>query len=70
MKKQLSRREEFDILKIVLDKIFLFGFAIMAYGSYVIYNSGGRAGLSVVVVGAGVLLIFTMLLVREYEMIK
>jgi hypothetical protein len=70
MKKQLSRREEFEVLKIVLDKIFLLGFAIMAYGGYLLYNSGGRSGFSVLVVGAAVLLVFTVLLVREYEMIK
>jgi len=70
MKKQLSRMEEFEILKLVLDKILLLGFAIMAYGSYLLYSTGGKSGFPVLIVGAVVLLFFTFLLIKEYEIAK
>ena len=70
MRKRLSRREEFEILKLVLDKILLLGFAIVGYGAFVLYNSGGRQGFFVLITGAVILLIFTLLLIKEYEIKK
>ncbi len=70
MKKRLSRREEFDILKLVLDKILLLGFAIVAFGAWKLYSSEGFQGFYVIIAGSIILLIFSAILIKEYEIKK
>jgi hypothetical protein len=71
MKKRLTREEEFDILKLVLDKFLWLGVLIMGYGFYKLISSVGIAeGLSILVAGAIILVIFMIILVKEYEFIK
>ena len=70
MKKRLSEAQEFDILKLVLDKFLWLGFGIMAYGLYQMYNSTIQVGLSWIIAGAVILLIFTWIIVKEYEIIR
>ena len=70
MKRRLSEQHEFEIMKLVLDKFLLLGFGIMAYGLYQIVNSGLQIGLSWIVAGAIILLIFTWIIVKEYEIIR
>jgi hypothetical protein len=69
-KKRLSRREEFEILKLVLDKILLLGFAIVAYGAWQLYTTSGGQGFYVIIGGALILLIFSAILLKEYEITK
>jgi hypothetical protein len=72
MKKHLTRQEEFDILKIVIDKFLLLGVFLLAYGLYKIIESSSSIGLglSVMLGGVVLLIILTIILVREYEFIK
>jgi hypothetical protein len=72
MKKHLTRQEEFDILKIVLDKFLILGVFLMAYGLYKIMEASGSMiiGLSVMLGGVIMLIIFAGILVKEYEFIK
>ena len=70
MKKRLSRREEFEILRLVLDKILLLGFGIVAFGTWKLYETQGSQGFYVIIAGAIVLLIFSGLLIKEYEIIR
>ncbi len=72
MKKRLTQAEEFEILKLVLDKFLWLGFGIMAYGFYILL-SGNIAlvrGLSFLFGGAILLMLFMFLLIKEYEIIK
>lgn len=70
-KKKLTRQEEFEILKLVLDKFLWVGFAIMLYGLYrTITEASFVTGLWIMVGGAVILLLLMGLLVREYEIIK
>ncbi|NTV24377.1 MAG: hypothetical protein HGA85_08495 [Nanoarchaeota archaeon] len=73
MKKKLTQSEEFEILKLVLDKFLWMGFGIMAYGFYTLmtgqYDSLMR-GASFMFGGAIVLIIFIVLLIKEYEIVK
>lgn len=59
-------------MKLVLDKFLWLGFAIMAFGLYVIVKEAGIVyrGFSFMLVGAVVLLLFMLLIVKEYEVIK
>lgn len=69
-KKKLTRQEEFEILKLVLDKFLWVGFLIMLYGLYrVITTSSFAMGLWIMAGGALILVLLMVLLVREYEII-
>jgi hypothetical protein len=72
MKKHLTRQEEFDILKIVLDKFLLLGVFLLAYGLYQIIESSTSMliGLCVMFGGVILLIILAIILVKEYEFIK
>lgn len=71
MKKRLSEQHEFEIMKMVLDKFLWLGFGIMAYGLYLMFtNSVIQIGLAWIVAGAVILLIFTWIIVKEYEIIR
>jgi len=70
MKRRLSEQQEFDIMKLVLDKFLWLGFGIMAYGLYLMYTSAIPLGLSWMVAGAVILLLFTWIIVKQYEIIR
>lgn len=72
MKKHLTRQEEFDILKIVIDKFLLLGIFLLGYGLFKIIESSQEfaVGLAVIIGGVLLLIILTIILVKEYEFIK
>ena len=70
MKKRLTEDQEFEIMKLVLDKFLWLGFVIMAFGLYTIVAKTFFEGMTWIVVGAIFLLLFTFLIVKEYEVIK
>jgi len=70
MKRRLSEQHEFEIMKMVLDKFLWLGFGIMAYGLYLMYTAELQLGLSWMVAGAVILLLFTWIIVKEYEIIR
>ncbi|MBI2658866.1 hypothetical protein HYX05_02060 [Candidatus Woesearchaeota archaeon] len=70
MKRRLSEQQEFEIMKMVLDKFLWLGFGIMAYGMYVMYTVEVPLGLSWMIAGAVILFIFTWVIVKEYEIIR
>jgi len=72
MKRHLTRQEEFDILKLVLDKFLLLGVFLLALGLYYIIaaTTSMLLGLAVMLGGVVLLIILTVILVREYEFIK
>ncbi|MBN1645977.1 hypothetical protein JW868_02970 [Candidatus Woesearchaeota archaeon] len=71
-KKHMTRSEEFEIMKMVLDKFLWLGVGIMAYGFYKIISldSGLQYGLMVMFTGAILLILFISLLVKEYHYVK
>jgi len=73
MKKRLTQSEEFEILKLVLDKFLWMGFGILAYGFYTLLTGQTETlvkGISLLVGGALVLMLFMFLLMKEYEVVK
>ena len=72
MKKHLTRQEEFDILKIVLDKFLLLSTFLLAYGLWKIVESSTNMimGIAVMMGGVILLIILTVMLIKEYEFIK
>jgi uncharacterized integral membrane protein len=70
MKRRLTPSEEFEIMKIILDKFLWLGTGIMAYGLYRIFVGSNMSGFSMIIVGAIILVIFLILIVKEYEVVK
>ena len=71
MKRRLSEHQEFEIMKLVLDKFLWLGFGIMAYGLWIMYSiESVPMGLAWILSGAIILLLFTWIIVKEYEVIK
>lgn len=70
MKKRLTPSEEFEIMKIVLDKFLWLGVVIMAFGLYKIFVSASMSGFSLIIVGAVILILFLVLIIKEYEIVK
>jgi hypothetical protein len=72
MKRVITKQEEFEILKLVLDKFLLLGVLIMAYGFYriVALNENLWYGFSVLAVGALLLLLLMWILMKEYNYVK
>lgn len=72
-KKQLSIQQEFEIMKLVLDKFLWLGFIVMALGMWTFFSQGFdelATSISLLVAGAIILLIFMVLIVKEYEIIR
>jgi hypothetical protein len=72
MKKHLTRQEEFDILKIVIDKFLLLGVFLLALGMFNIVDASTSMvmGLAVMLGGVALLIILCAILIKEYEFIK
>ncbi len=73
MKKRLTQSEEFEIMKLVLDKFLWLGFIIMGFGMYYMVAVPGETiaqGLTIMIAGAILLFLFLVLIVKEYEIIK
>jgi len=71
MKKRLTEQQEFEIMKIILDKFLWLGMGIMAYGVYrMITTSLITEGLPFLIMGIVILVAFLVLIIREYEIIR
>jgi len=69
-KRHLTRQEEFDIMKLILDKFLWLGVLINGFYRIVSYSSDLWYGLAVMLGGAILLLLFMWILVREYHFMK
>lgn len=70
-KKQLTRAEEFEILKLVLDKFLWIGVIIMGYGFFrLITTDAFWQNFVIMAAGIVLLLLFMWLLIREYKFMK
>jgi len=70
IKRKLTDREEFEIMKLVLDKFLWIGMVILGYGLYVSITSNFNAGIWYIVAGAVVLILFAWFIIREFEFIR
>lgn len=71
-KKQLTNQQEFEIMKLVLDKFLWVGVAIMVLGLYTLVSGDEKLiqGFFYMIGGAILLLLFMVLIVKEYEVLK
>ncbi|MFC2134061.1 hypothetical protein ACFLTH_05535 [Bacteroidota bacterium] len=72
MKKHMSKDQEFEIMKLVLDKFLWIGVFIMAFGFYQLISMVDSFwyGFSILVAGAVVMFLFMWLIVKEYHFMR
>lgn len=70
MKKRLTQQQEFEVMKLVLDKFLWIGTVVIAYGGWKLFNQFWGEAISWLLGGAILLIIFMVLIIREYEIIK
>ncbi|MDP6648374.1 MAG: hypothetical protein QGH34_03205 [Candidatus Woesearchaeota archaeon] len=70
MKKRLTEHQEFEIMKLVLDKFLWVGFILMLFGVYQMFAVSIPVGLMWFIAGIILLILFIILIVKEYEVIK
>jgi len=69
-KRRLAAHEEFEIMKIVLDKFLWIGAALMFLGLYRSLSVNFTDGFWYILTGALVMLAFAWIVVREFEAIR
>lgn len=70
-KKRMTEEQEFEIMKLVLDKFLWLGFIVMGWGMYTaIRDSTMLPGLWYMIAGAVLLILFLIIIVKEYEILK
>ena len=70
IKKRLTISEEFEIMKLVLDKFLWLWVIVMTFWMYTMFTKTFAEGLVWLIVGAVILILFMIIIVREYEIIK
>ena len=67
MKKRLTQDQEFQIMKLVMDKFLWIGLGIILFGFYQLVQGVITDGVSWIVAGAVVLMLFVILIIKHYE---
>jgi hypothetical protein len=70
MKKRLTQDQEFDIMKLVLDKFLWLGAVVIGFGGWNLFQQQWAEGISWIVAGAIILILFMALIIKEYEIIR
>ena len=71
MKRSMTKQEEFEIMKLVLDKFLWVGVLLLGFGFYrLITDFSLGYGLFIMGAGAIVLVLFMIILVRQYTFMK
>jgi len=71
MKKRMTDQQEFEIMKLVLDKFLWIGMIVMLYGLYLTISTDAVLnGFYYILGGAAAFIVFLVLIVKEYEIIK
>ena len=70
-KKRMTEEQEFEIMRLVLDKFLWLGFIVMGWGMYTsIRDASVLPGLWYMIAGAVLLFLFVIIIIKEYEIIR
>lgn len=69
-KRRLDANEEFQIMKLVLDKFLWLGTGIAAFGLYVAFSSGFSEAIVYLAAGFIFFLLFAWIIIKEFEAIR
>ena len=70
IKRRLTHSEEFDIMKLVLDKFLWLGTAFVGWGLYISIANTFLEGVWYIVAGALIMLAFAWVVIREFEQLR
>lgn len=70
VKRRLSESEEFQVMKLVLDKFLWIGAALMGWGLYKAIVAPFMEGFWFILAGALVMLVFAWVIIREFERMR
>lgn len=70
MKRRLTEQQEFEVMKLVLDKFLWLGFGVMIFGLYQMLTVDMSEGFYYIIIGTVLLVLFMVLIVKEYEVVK
>jgi hypothetical protein len=66
-KRRLTHTEEFEVMKLVMDKFLWLGTAFIGWGLYQSIVDTFRNGLWFIVSGAVIMLLFAWIIIKEFE---
>lgn len=66
----MTEEQEFDIMKLVLDKFLWISFIIMGWGVYQMLSQTIMDGIWFLITGIILLGLFVVMIVKEYEIIR
>lgn len=69
-KRRLASHEEFEIMKLVLDKFLWIGTFLMGLGIYIAMATDVTEGAWYVGAGALVMVLFAWFIVKEFELVR
>ena len=70
-KRRMTESQEFEIMKLVLDKFLWLGFIVMGWGMYtLIKDTAVQPGIWYILAGAALLFVFVWIIVKEYEVLQ
>ena len=70
-KKRMTEQQEFEVMKLVLDKFLWLGFIVMGWGMYLsIRDMNILPGLWFMIGGGILLFLFAVIIVKEYEIFR
>ncbi len=67
VRRPLSEHEEFEIMKIVMDKFLWLGTFLLGWGLYVSIERTFQEGIYYIIAGALVMALFGWFIVKEFE---
>ena len=70
MKRRLTEQQEFEIMKLVLDKFLWVGVALMAIGIYFMLTKTVQDGIYFLLSGVIIMILFAWIIVKEFEIIR
>ena len=70
VKRRLAGHEEFDIMKLVLDKFLWLGTALLGWGLYQSIAVDYKEGIWFIFAGAMLMLVFSWIIVKEFEQLR
>ena len=70
MKRRLTAAEEFEIMKLVLDKFLWLGVGILGFAVFSIFSGMIADAVYYLIMGVVLLVIFLFIIVKEYEYAK
>jgi hypothetical protein len=70
MKKHLTQSEEFELFKLVIDKVLWLGFGLLVFGAYILVTVPSLTGLAILSGGVCTLTFVVWLLLKEFEVTR